>query len=378
MNVERCLDPAELRAALQCHWPRVDAVQVLAVRRSTSRRRDPHPLTLRCDVHEGGRRVPMHGRVFRDGASAAAWPGAPVLHLPALDMLMWPWPHDPGLPQLPALLAAGGQVEVLRWEPADRATLRFTEGPQVRYAKTFGDERGAAVHARIRHAWAVAQADAGAALVGEPLGHDAATRSVWQAEAAGLPLAPMHGLPVAARLARALARWHAAPAALAGDTAHDAAHWRAEAAARAAKIGRADPAQAERARRLADRLADRAPAGRPHALLHGDFHAGQVAVHGLRPVLFDFDECTLGDPMEDLAAFAARPGPGSDFAAALWGAYAQAAPEAFDLDALRWHLALQHLLQASRAFVFQVPDWRTVLDRQLSRAETLLTRGPLS
>lgn len=370
-TLDRCLDPALLRDALRRHWPGVEAVRVLAARRNTSRRRNPNPLTLRCEALQDGRVLPLHARVFRDGASAAAHPGAPVLHLPSLDMLVWPWPHDPGLPQLPALLASADAVELLRWEPGDRATLRFTRDGVARYAKTFGDARGAAVHERLCHAWALARQDRDAALVGEPLGHDAATHTVWQAAAPGEMLAAQHGLDAAAALARALARWHAAPAALAHGAVHDAAHWQAEVAARAAKVARAEPALGARAQRLADRLAATAPSQRPQVLLHGDFHAGQVALHGGRPVLFDFDECTLGDPLEDLAAFSLRPGPGSAFSTALVAAYAQAVPAHFCPAALRWHLALQRLLQASRAFVFQVPDWRAELARHLAHAESL-------
>jgi aminoglycoside phosphotransferase (APT) family kinase protein len=93
-----------------------------------------------------------------------------------------------------------------------------------------------------------------------------------------------------------------------------------------------------------------------------------------RVVLFDFDEFTLGDPMEDLAGFVTKLGrvaTGSEFAAQLLDAYSRMAPERFCQRRLQWHLAIQHLLQASRAFVFQVNDWRLELERRLARVEAL-------
>ena len=108
---------------------------------------------------------------------------------------------------------------------------------------------------------------------------------------------------------------------------------------------------------------------------HGDFHAGQVGIDRQRIVLFDFDEFALGDPLEDLAAFVTRlpaAGAPAEFGTLLVAAYAQAAPEQFSRRRLHWHLALQMLLQASRAFVFQVEGWRAELERRLACAEALI------
>jgi aminoglycoside phosphotransferase (APT) family kinase protein len=93
-----------------------------------------------------------------------------------------------------------------------------------------------------------------------------------------------------------------------------------------------------------------------------------------RLVLFDFDEFTLGDPMEDVAALVTRlqaAGADAVFINALLGAYVQAAPARFCRERLDWHVKVQHLLQASRAFVFQVQNWRHEVERRLARAEAL-------
>lgn len=97
-----------------------------------------------------------------------------------------------------------------------------------------------------------------------------------------------------------------------------------------------------------------------------------------RIVFHDFDEFALGDPMEDLAAFVTRlpvDRAPAEVGALVIAAYAQEAPERFGRRRLQWHLAVQMLLQASRAFVFQIDGWRDELERRLARAEALCAPG---
>jgi Ser/Thr protein kinase RdoA (MazF antagonist) len=141
-------------------------------------------------------------------------------------------------------------------------------------------------------------------------------------------------------------------------------------------VARAAPEFADRAARL---LASLAMASAqlpepPASLIHGDFHPEQVWIDEGRVVLFDFDEFAAGDPMEDLAEFVVKLGPidpGARFATLLLAAYAQTAPSQFSQRRLQWHLAVQQLLQASRAFVFQIEGWRGHLELRLARAEAL-------
>lgn len=393
--IDLCLDTARMRDMLAA-WlpgaPDIAEVRILQARRSASKRRHPHPLTAVYELAlRDGRTQRWYAKTWRDGASLAALPvsGPATVAVPPLDMLLWPWPADPGLPQLRELLDARraltwrgdapAAVDVLRWEPEQRATLRYAQAGATLYAKTFADDRGAHIHERFRHVWTLAQQEPAAPAVAEPLRWHAATRSVWQARAPGVPLPDLLAgsrtgdLP--GRLARALAALHGCR--IAGvETRHDLAHWTAEAWRRARKLGRALPMLADRAARVADVL-ERSGATLPDhepGLIHGDFHAGQVGVDvaaGGRIVFHDFDEFALGDPMEDLAAFVTRLPARPDFGAALTAAYAEAAPHRFGRERLRWHRALQALLQASRAFVFQLPGWPAEAERRLARAETL-------
>lgn len=423
MTLDHYTDRGVMIALLQSHLPgygdgrlRIDALEVHAVRRNTSCERNPCPLTLcyALQVREpatgraGEQR--LYAQVFRTPSAADAFTsehrmqltppafGEPLVHLPSLNLLLWALPNDPDLPQLPQLLDpvraaqrmpgdAGGrwQVELLRYTPQRRATLRYTQdaGPthaaRTLYAKTFFDARAPAIHERFNHFWQLSQQCADTPLVAEPLGVDLATNTVWQAPATGVPL-PMHlSKPDSARLmasvANALAMLHAAPLKPSPiATVRSVAHWLGEARRREVKIGRAAPVLAERVARVANAIETHAahPATRALSLIHGDWHPDQCWVHDGRIVLFDFDEFTLGDPMEDIAAFVTKLPPGhagSALADTLIEHYAAAAPGRFDASALAWHLTVQSLLQTSRAFVYQQPGWADELERRLTATE---------
>lgn len=407
-SIETCLEPEAMRTLLQQALPQftgrcvtIDKLRVVSARRNASRRRNPNPLSLQyeVDVHDPATGNPdklrFYGKVYRDGASAAAVCERATLHVPQLDMVLWRWPADPGLPQLETLLDPGQacrfwgdparDVRVLRYEPEKRATLCYRgdarHGTSGRlYAKTFGDCTGETLQRRFAHFWHQAEYDPVAPAVGQPLGYCPATRTFWQAPAPGQPLqqvlasAAAAGLP--AQLAQAIAAVHRAPVELAGPALHDKAHWLTETRRRHKKISRAVPEMAGRAARVAQVIEQVAAVlpPLPQVTLHGDFHPDQAWHDGTRVVLFDFDEFALGDPMEDLAAFLARLGAlaaDATFVSQFVAAYARLVPEHYCPLRLQWHRTVQQLLQASRAFAMQVPDWRQALERRLAYAEAL-------
>jgi Phosphotransferase enzyme family len=424
IGLDTYTDTTAMRSLLQAMLPgfddgrlHIDALGVRSVRRNTSRERNPCPMTL-CyelqvsDATQGRSGAQwLYGQVYRSAqATAAAFAqhqgspltapafGEPLVQLPALNLLLWALPNDPGLPQLPALLdpaqaahllpagvAGAVHVELTRYEPQRRATLRYTvenddgSGPRTLYAKTFCDERSEDVHARFSHFWQLSHHNPQAPLVAKPLGHDGATRTVWQAHAPGVPLRLLLTTPDApllmSRFARALALLHAAPLTpSAGTPPRSVAHWLAEVKRRQNKIARIDDALAARAGAIADAIEAHTahPATRPLSLIHGDCHPDQVWIHHGRVVLFDFDEFTLGDPMEDLAEFVLKleqADAAPRLASRLVAHYAAAAPHRFDARALAWHLAIQSLLQVSRSFIYQQPGWADELPRRLAAAE---------
>ena len=421
VDLDRYTDSGAMQALLQAQLPgfaegrlRIDTLEVHGVRRNTSRERNPCPMTLRYrlqvrDTAQGRSGAQwLYAQVFRAGAGADAFArheraalaspafGEPLVHLPALNLLLWALPNDPGLPQLPALLdpaqaaralpgGARGElnVELLRYVPQQRATLCYTladrEATRTLYAKTFSDARGRDIDARFNYFWRLAQRDTNAPLVAEPLGYDATTRTVWQNAAVGAPLLPRLFSPdgplLMAGVAQALALLHAAPLeASASATPRSVAHWLAETQRRQNKIQRIDPTLGVRAARIAEAIEAHAahPATRALSLIHGDCHPDQFWVHEGRIVLFDFDEFTLGDPMEDIAAFVLKleqADAPQELATSLVEQYALAAPARFDACSLAWHLTIQGLLQVSRAFIYQQPGWMAELERRLAACE---------
>jgi hypothetical protein len=120
MSVDTCLDSAAMSKLLQSVLPefssgarKIDDLRIVKSRRNTSRHRNPNPLTLcyELDVRDSNANTSytqqFYGKVYRDGASALAKSDTQAWHLARLDMLLWTWPDDPGLPQLPQLLNPG-------------------------------------------------------------------------------------------------------------------------------------------------------------------------------------------------------------------------------------------------------------------------------
>jgi hypothetical protein len=419
LSIDTCLEPEAMLALLQLALPElpdgpfeVTQLRISKVRRSSSRLRNPVPLTLcyELDVSDAstGTQFPRHfyGQVYRDGASAEAARGTPALHFPELDMLLWPWPHDPGLPQLPKLLdplkfadclpaccTAGKQsvvlVETLRYEPERRATLRYTLSgdatlaPRVVYGKTFSDDHASVLHERFAYFWRLAQRDASAPCVAEPLGFDASTGTLWQAAASGQTLMMLADTAEATcafrAVGRALTHLHQAP--LDTNSQRPLSHWLDELQRRQVKLVRAVPELAPRVAAIAEGLAQAARdlPDAPLTLIHGDFHPDQVWINAGRVVLFDFDEFALGNPMEDLAEFIVKleqaelSAPRCAAAvAALIAGYRSAAPWHFEARGLLWHRTMQSVLQACRAFIYQRPGWRDELALRLARTEERL------
>lgn len=409
--VEQALDAERLRVALQRLLPAcrdqgssIHRVHVHTVRRNASRRRQPDVACFRIDVELRGPDAShahvqaWSARVARDDLVQRA---ASVSHscvVPELQLVLQPWPYDDAMPQLVALndtlaaqpwLGARAQrVQTLRWVPGERALLRYEgldrDGRSMAVlAKTFADDRGEALQDRF--AWFTEQSrvDDSTPKAPETLGYDAARRTLWQRESSAVALdARRNATQVRAlghRLAHAAATVHRAPVALASAARRDADHWQREIDARAKKLVRACPDLAPSVQALTQALhATATPSSAwPVRVLHGDLHLGQFRLDGSRLVMFDLDEMCLGDPYEDLASLMARLDDGV-VGMVLSEAFVQAWLHAMNEDLvpqrLAWHLALQHVLQASRAFVFQVPEWRGLALQRLQRAQACLDR----
>jgi len=88
----------------------------------------------------------------------------------------------------------------------------------------------------------------------------------------------------------------------------------------------------------------------------------------------DLDELAIGDTIQTITSFIVKcPLPDARLARqaseALIEAYARLRPAQFNRARLAWHLAVQWLHKASRAYVWQRPGWRKAAAEALAEAE---------
>lgn len=393
LDLDLYTDPVAIREPLRS-LPGFDGAAIgrVAVLHASRRapRRNPASRACRVAVCYGVETAErsaqiLYGKVYPSEVCAElskATGAAPApMWLREIDMLLWRFPEDPGLPQLRALL--DGSTQLIRYRPEERATLcRRHDAQGSVYAKTFRGDEGAELCERFAHL-ARHSVAAGAFEVAPPIRYDRASHTFWQRGAEAPALATTLTTANCAALmklaARGLAELHAAeprfgPPRVVTDLALAAVK-------RGAKIGRCMPELAGAAERAAMAIAGHALdfAGAPAVQIHGDFHLDQLRVRAERLVVFDLDELAIGDPLEDVASFVVKcPLGEADLAARacheLIDAYARCSPAAFDSRRLDWHLAVQWLHKASRAYVFQRRGWRAAAAQLLGEAERCVAR----
>jgi hypothetical protein len=272
--------------------------------------------------------------VFLLRSEEAAPPPLTGMPLPGASLRAWRFPDDPALPALALLtdpaaarallprdLAAWHvveQVQVVKWQPGESATVHCrlaradgdrTTVPAAVYAKVLAREGVAAVDAAQRR-W-YAQPPPGL-RVAEPLAADPAHRVLWTRAVLGRPVLavrrddgrPALPLDAARQAGRWLAALHGSGPAL-SDRVVEPVAVAAEAAKKARKIADARPRYGEAVRRLAA-IAAALPAAGParRRCLHGDFHVDQMLLTDGGLVVLDLDEVVTGDPALDLAELA--------------------------------------------------------------------------
>ena len=214
---------------------------------------------------------------------------------------------DPKLPTLGALVNLEGS-RVVRYRPGQRCVVRVDEGGVTRWAKTFADDHGAAIHRTDRMLWE--HRHELTFQVAPPGRYDPANRTIWNDNVSGVPVMPelmsANGPALAERMGRACAS-------LATSTLTPVDVLRAEdelerttvrAKTLAATVPSLAPQVEEFLRLLAPALA--AAVGRSPRPLHGAPHPEQWLLSGSGLGLVDFDRAGLGDPELEVATFQAE------------------------------------------------------------------------
>jgi Ser/Thr protein kinase RdoA (MazF antagonist) len=323
--------------------------------------------------------------VLEAHAGRPAAPGAvPLPGAESAWLVPGPFPADPALPGLPALLAGPGRRTIVRYRPRMRCTVLAQDGGTTRYAKVFPGTDGEPLHRDTVALWQASEDGRLGFVTAAPDRYDAATGTVWQHQIPGEPLKPRllspEGPDLAVRMGRALA------------TLRDCGIRPARPVGPGHPLVRAGSAARDLARRVPglapavdavmsgiERL-HRAAGERAAQPIHGAAHPSQWLLSEGRLGLVDFDRFGLGDPELELAVFLAEvdfeTGAPSGVDAAFVGGYEEGGA-ALDRRLLVAYRAAGRLAKARRTARQIRPDGAERAERDLARAaETLDTRGP--
>jgi aminoglycoside phosphotransferase (APT) family kinase protein len=327
-----------------------------------------------------------------------------LLHVPELDAVFWHFPNDPSMPQLADVVCAERvktrlpyhalpaewncpqdvTVRVVKYRPEARCLakyeLRSGTSSLTLFGKTFADALGQAVYARTEEMWRLAQQNQIGFQVAHPLSFDAATKTMWQEWLDGTPLAECltaqnytQYFPVIAQGLATIQRQHLfkdAPVSL-------PFHLR-EMRKKTAKLSQRFPVLADALTAQYRALEEALPyfAEVPLTTIHGDFHIRQLLLRDDELALFDFDELGAGDPLQDVAHFIAdlysyhfAPALVQAMATTFLAAYAEAVAWDVDAERLQWHLRVQLLTRAYRAYWQQKPELESVVQFYLELAQ---------
>jgi aminoglycoside phosphotransferase len=361
----------------------------------------------------------LQTKAYRDGRSARAFARADIAHrftpsfgdavaqIRHLDAVVWAFPNDPKLPHLPevtdparvrrhlpyAALPAGFdsaqqirgvEIDVVRYKPEVRCTTRYTllgsgsadSRALTIFGKTFGHARAPEILRRIESVWMREDAEVGGFIVPRPLGCTPDVKTVWQAALSGASLAEIiDGGNCEEYLrcaARGLARLHRS--ALGGLPLTTLADRLGAVRAETAEIGQAFPRLRSRFATIAARLEADARALTPcrDRLIHGDFLLKQLVVHGDRLGVFDFDNFSIGDSIQDLGTFIVDlryhgfdPALVTEMAATFLRSYRAAVDWDVPADRVNWHASVQLLRDAY--YFHKRKRWMPHFDHELER-----------
>lgn len=256
--------------------------------------------TLAAQVHDGARRWRAH-----------------TAYVPELSLLLEVFPVDHRLPGLicaaqseaiKALMHADVQVEVLRYRPSVRCTLRYcvSNGATI-YGKVYHGGKGAHTYQVMAALWSARAAQA-EPLIAQPLAYDTDHELLLQSAVTGRCLLDWLFADqssairvIMQRVGRALAEFHrwAPPVGAPYDPHDDLARLHRH----TQRVALVAPDLARQLERALDVLTSAVPAESHRSMTHGDFKPAQVFVTDHSINVIDFDHARPADPARDVANF---------------------------------------------------------------------------
>lgn len=334
-----------------------------------------------------------------------------LLHLADYGMVLWCFPNDPQLPSLPKLLDANAMqgyfseglladkpdkvaIKIINYRPEIRCTCRydiaFASGQYTTlYGKTFADNNGAEIYQRQLTLSQSGQANStnkplsSGFTIAKPLLYDADIHTLWLEGLAGSPLLAMlvgdNAKPILKQIAKNIAAFHTGY--LPNLPVLTELDLLAEIKKKAAKLCLAYPNNAAPLQRIIQHLNEQfatLPVV-PDGLLHADFHIQQLLqCEDGSLALFDFDELAIGNPLVDVTNFAAdlyRHQLGVEFTnnltQAFFAYYQHFSQVPLNVTHFAWHLQIQLITRAYRAYLQQKPDQHDVMSQILQIAQDI-------
>ena len=349
---------------------------------------------------------------------------APVYHLPALDTVVWVFPHDrklAGLPQiidpghlhevqLPRLIEEhlGGEwrlgaasQSVVHYNPEHTCMIRVqlkaqhqTTGESqslVLYGKTYADDEGVETYRVMSELWESAGGQPGVLRTAEPLGYVPELKLLWQRGCPGRTLLTLGinspEFPVwLERGAAAVAAFHQTQIACQRSGSVD--DWVEKLKDMRAWL----PAVRESCRPAVETAVDQLLAQRsqiseqPMATLHGDLHVQNFLCDGEQVALIDLDNVYRGLPWQDVGSLVAgllhsglalemSARRASELAAVFCDAYQQHVPWRIAPQALNWFIAAALIHERAFRCVTRLKDGRHDLVDKLVALAAQLSAG---
>jgi hypothetical protein len=297
----------------------------------------------------------LYGRIFEaEGArsrfikaqsSHLACPkfGRPLMHLPALDMVVWAFPNDRKLDGLPiivdqdclkdellpevvtARLGRDWQIidmthDIVHYVPEHTCTVRVHLLVQQActgdrqslslYGKTYYDDEGSETYRIMRQLWDRQSRGREPLGMAQPLGYHSQYKILWQASLAGTTLLEQElgssrFLSLLGKAAVTVARLHRSPVSCFRSIG--VRDWLTKLEEIRRLLTRVRPSCQEHLEPLVDHLRSQAEQleEQPVATLHGDLHLKNFLAHAGKVALIDLDNLCQGPPWCDVGSFIA-------------------------------------------------------------------------
>jgi Phosphotransferase enzyme family len=332
-----------------------------------------------------------------------------VLHIAKVGMVGWFFPCDPALPWLSKVLDTelvrnyfadflllqkntrpfvikAITLHVINYRPEIRCTYRYdlkrlSGATQTLYGKTFADESGAEIHRRIAHLYPRTENNPESFVIPRLLGYDFTLHTLWMDGLHGKPLVDIinehNADQLMASVARHLVDFHSANISGLDIISEDELF--TEIQKKCVKLQNAYPDISSRIESLLYTLKENKPNASLNAnrLIHGDFHIQQLLLlDDNRIALFDFDELAMANPLLDVANFCADlysvnvpKGLTERLINHLFCTYKILSSDALNVSQFSWHLRVQLLTRAYRAYIQQKPKLEHLVTQFLIAAE---------